>query len=88
MPIDAVPEPMPPGDANAKIKKSAPPPPIPAAVLRLKVDPVTVKVPVPPVCCGEDGVYVTPPPLPACRFAAVGAGPISVSAGGAGTAEG
>ena len=71
VPMDAVPEPMPPGAANAKINKSAPPPPIPAAVLRLKVDPVTVRVPVPPACCGEDGVYVTPPPLPACRLAAV-----------------
>src|ERR1041384_2668696 len=65
VPIEAVPEPMPPGNANAKTKTSTPPPPIPAAVLRLKVEPVTVSVPVPPVCCGEDGVYVTPPPLPA-----------------------
>ena len=56
VPIDAEPEPIPPGAAKAKIKRSAPPPPIPADVLRLKVDPVTVKVPVPPVCCGDDGV--------------------------------
>ena len=56
VPIDALPEPMPPGAANAKTRKSPPPPPIPAAVLRLKVEPVTVKVPVPPVCCGDDGV--------------------------------
>src|SRR5215216_1775392 len=48
--IDAVPEPMPPGAANAKINTSAPPPPaLPELeVLRLKVDPVIVKVPVPP----------------------------------------
>src|SRR6185369_351759 len=51
VPIDALPEPMPPGAANAKTRKSAPPPPIPAAVFRLKVEPETVKVPVPPACC-------------------------------------
>ena len=69
VPIEAVPEPIPPGDANAKINKSTPPPASPAAVLRLKVDPVIVKVPLPPVCAGDDGVYVMPPPLPACEFA-------------------
>ena len=46
VPIVAEPVPMPPGAANAKIKRSAPPPPIPAAVLRLKVEPVTVRIPV------------------------------------------
>src|ERR1043165_2961595 len=57
VPIEAVPEPMPPGNATFSNNTSTPPPPIPAAVLRLKVDPVTVSVPVPPVCAGEDGVY-------------------------------
>ena len=71
VPIDADPEPIPPGAAKAKIKRSAPPPPIPVDVLRLKVDPVIVRVPVPPVCAGDDGVYVMPPPLPACEFAVV-----------------
>jgi hypothetical protein len=66
--IEAEPLPMPPGEANAKISKSAPPPPIPADVLRLKVDPVTVKVPEPPACCGDEGVYVIPPPLPVWTF--------------------
>src|SRR6185295_9601782 len=68
VPTDALPVPMPPGAANAKLKKSPPPPPNPEAVLRLIVDPVIVKVPVPPLCCGEEGVKVIPPPLPACVF--------------------
>jgi hypothetical protein len=36
-----------------------------AAVLRLKVDPVTVKTPVDAMCRGADGVNIRPPPLPA-----------------------
>src|ERR1044072_3712630 len=68
VPIDADPEPMPPGEENAKINKSAPPPPIPAAVLWIKVDPETVNVPIPPMCFGDEGVYAMPPPLPACVF--------------------
>jgi hypothetical protein len=52
------PLPIPPGDANARIVTSAAPPPEPvdAAVLLLNVVPVTVNVPVPPVCMGEEGV--------------------------------
>src|SRR5215212_358522 len=65
----AEPEPMPPGAANAKIIMSNPPPPIPPAVLRLIVLPVTVRVPVPPVWAGDDGVYATPPPLLVAKFA-------------------
>src|SRR3954452_8273135 len=56
VPNDALPEPVPPGDANAKMYRSAPPPPTPAAVLPVTVDPVTVRMPVPPVCIGDDGV--------------------------------
>ena len=71
VPMDAVPDPIPPGAANAKIYKSAPPPPIPneLATLRLNVDPVTVSVPLPPVCCGDEGVYMRPPPLLTVEFA-------------------
>src|SRR5687768_4665326 len=65
----ADPVPIPPGEAKAKIIMSNPPPPIPNAVLRLVVLPVTVRVPVPPVCAGDDGVYATPPPLPVVKFA-------------------
>ena len=66
VPIVAEPVPMPPGAANAKINRSAPPPPAlgDAAVLRLKVEPVTVKTPVDAVCVGADGVNIRPPPLP------------------------
>src|SRR5262245_15779527 len=64
----AEPEPIPPGKAKAKISMSNPPPPIPCARLRLIVLPVTVRVPVPPVCAGDEGVYVTPPPLPVVKF--------------------
>src|ERR1044072_3776952 len=58
VPIVADPGPMPPGEAKAKTNKSAPAPPAAseAAVLRLKVDPATVKIPVDAVCCGADGV--------------------------------
>src|ERR1051325_1892121 len=63
VPKDAFPEPIPPGDANARMYRSAPAPPAPNPVLRLNVDPVTVKNPVPPVCFGEDGEKLTPPPL-------------------------
>src|SRR5215213_5043017 len=70
VPIVADPVPIPPGAAKAKISRSAPPPPALGedAVLRLKVDPATVKIPVAAVCCGADGVNVTPPPLPACKL--------------------
>src|SRR5690348_7496668 len=70
VPIVADPVPMPPGNANAKIRRSKPPPPAlsEAAVLRLKVDPATVKIPVAAVCVGADGVNITPPPLPASEF--------------------
>src|SRR5215210_6197597 len=73
VPIVADPVPMPPGDPKAKIRRSAPPPPALGedAVLRLKVEPATVKIPVDAVCCGADGVNVTPPPLPACEFPVV-----------------
>ena len=67
VPIVADPVPPPPGAANAKTRRSAPPPPelIEPAVLRLKVEPLTVMMPVAAVCCGADGVNITPPPLPA-----------------------
>src|SRR5215208_614496 len=53
VPIVADPVPMPPGDANAKTNRSAPAPPAlgEAAVLRLKVDQLTVRMPVDAVCC-------------------------------------
>lgn len=56
VPIDAVPEPMPPGEANAEVSRSNPPPLIPIDTLRVTVVPVTVSVPVPPICFGEEGV--------------------------------
>src|SRR5215470_1560833 len=58
VPNDALPVPVPPGAANAKMYRSAPPPPAAPelATLRVNVVPVTVRVPVPPMCCGEDGV--------------------------------
>src|SRR5215470_2974362 len=58
VPNDAVPLPVPPGAPNAKMYRSAPPPPAAPelATLRVNVVPVTVRVPVPPMCCGEDGV--------------------------------
>ena len=67
VPIVAEPVPPPPGAANAKVNISAPPPPelIEPAVLRLKVEPLTVMMPVDAVCCGAEGVNITPPPLPA-----------------------
>ena len=67
VPIVADPVPPPPGAANAKTSRSAPPPPEPIepAVLRLNVEPVTVRMPVAAVCCGADGVNIMPPPLPA-----------------------
>src|SRR4030095_5101468 len=54
----------PPGAPKAKINVSAPPPPMPVAEFRLNVVPVTTMSPVPPICVGEEGVKVTPPPLP------------------------
>jgi hypothetical protein len=67
VPKVADPVPMPPGAPNATITRSAPPPPAvrDEAVLRLKVDPLTVKTPVDAVCRGADGVNIRPPPLPA-----------------------
>ena len=52
----AEPDPIPPGEAKANMYRSKPPPPMPDEVLRLTVVPVTVRVPVPPVCIGEEGV--------------------------------
>ena len=54
VPKVADPVPMPPGAPNAAITRSAPPPPAvrDEAVLRLKVDPLTVKMPVDAVCVG------------------------------------
>src|SRR6185436_12886422 len=71
VPIVAEPVPPPPGAAKPKTSRSKPPPPEPIepAVLRLKVDPLTVSMPVAAVCCGAEGVNMTPPPLPACKFA-------------------
>src|SRR5215510_4233879 len=71
VPIFADPVPMPPGDANAKTSRSKPAPPALGedAVLRLKVDPATVRIPVAAVWAGADGVNITPPPLPAFKFA-------------------
>src|SRR5690242_5422245 len=67
VPIVTDPEPNEPGEANAKFTRSTPPPPEPTepAVLRLKVVPLTVRIPVDAECCGADGVNITPPPLPA-----------------------
>src|ERR1043165_7959292 len=67
VPKVADPVPMPPGEPNAAITRSAPPPPAvrDEAVLRLKVVPVTVRMPVDAVCAGADGVNIRPPPLPA-----------------------
>src|SRR3954451_3557369 len=61
----AEPVPMPPGVANDRVTRSAPPPPqqSDAAVLCVNVVPVTVRNPVPPACMGDEGVYITPPPL-------------------------
>src|SRR5215213_2751513 len=62
--IVADPVPPPPGAANPNVSRSAPPPPMPPEVLRLNVEPVTVRIPVAAVCIGADGVNVMPPPLP------------------------
>src|SRR6185369_5396792 len=66
VPIVAEPVPPPPGAAKPKTNRSKPPPPEPIdpAVFRLIVDPLIVSMPVAAVCCGAEGVNMTPPPLP------------------------